>query len=108
MQRPVVAQSVLRQGKSPDDWGSIHGSGLDFFFLATASRPALGPTQSPTQWVPRALSPGVKRPGCELTTHLHLLPRLRMREALSSIPKYVFTAWCLLKQWIHLHGVVLS
>jgi hypothetical protein len=31
----------------------------------TASRPVLGPTQPPVQWVPRALSLGVKRPGCE-------------------------------------------
>jgi hypothetical protein len=28
-------------------------------------RPALGPTQPLTQWVPRALFLGVKRPGCE-------------------------------------------
>jgi len=29
------------------------------------SRPALGPTRSPIQWVPGALSLGVRRPGCE-------------------------------------------
>jgi len=31
----------------------------------TASRTALGPTQRPMQWVPGALSLGVKRPGRE-------------------------------------------
>jgi hypothetical protein len=31
-----------------------------------SSRPALGSNQSPIQWVPGALSPGVKRPGCEV------------------------------------------
>jgi hypothetical protein len=30
--------------------------------FTTASRPALGPTQPPIQWVPRALSLGIKRP----------------------------------------------
>jgi hypothetical protein len=31
------------------------------FSLFTASRPALGPTQPPIQWVPGVLSPGVKQ-----------------------------------------------
>jgi hypothetical protein len=31
------------------------------FSLATASRLALQPMQSPIQWVPLALSPGIKR-----------------------------------------------
>jgi hypothetical protein len=35
---------------------------LRFFRLATSSRPALGPTQPPAQWVPGVLSSGVKRP----------------------------------------------
>jgi hypothetical protein len=36
----------------------------DFFSLTFVSRPALRPTQSPVQWVPEVLSPGVKaRPG---------------------------------------------
>jgi hypothetical protein len=40
------------------------------------SRPALGSTQLPLQWLPRAISPGVKRGlGVTLTTYLHLVPR---------------------------------
>jgi hypothetical protein len=39
--------------------------------FATASRPALGPNQPPTQWVSELLSPGVKRPVREAD---HLLP----------------------------------
>jgi hypothetical protein len=36
--------------------------GLGIFLFTTASRTALGPTQPPVQWVPGALSLGVKRP----------------------------------------------
>jgi len=41
--------------------------------------------------------------GAKLTTHLTLVPRLRMY--LHS--EYIFMAWCLIKKWIHLHGVLL-
>jgi hypothetical protein len=51
-------------------------AGAEDFPLASVSRPALGPTQPPVQWVPGVLSPGVKRGrGVTLTTHLHLVPR---------------------------------
>jgi hypothetical protein len=36
-----------------------------FFLFGTAFRPAVGPTQPPTQWVLGFFSPGVKRPGHE-------------------------------------------
>jgi len=39
--------------------------GLGTFLFTTASRTALGPTQPPIQWVPRALSLVVKWPGRE-------------------------------------------
>jgi hypothetical protein len=39
--------------------------GLGVILFTAASRTALGPTQTPIQWVPRALSPRVKRPGRE-------------------------------------------
>jgi hypothetical protein len=35
------------------------------FHFSVSSRPAMGLTQPPIQWVPGALSPGVKRPGRE-------------------------------------------
>jgi hypothetical protein len=41
------------------------------------SRPALGSTQPPIQWVPGAISPGVSGGGLKLTIHLHLVPRSR-------------------------------
>jgi hypothetical protein len=51
--------------------------------LVPASRPALGPIQPPIQWVPRVLSPGVKR-GRGVTTHPHLVPRSRTSRSYSS------------------------
>jgi hypothetical protein len=45
-------------------WGSIPGRGRKFVSIPV-SRPALGPTQSSTQWVKGAVFPGVKRPGRE-------------------------------------------
>jgi hypothetical protein len=44
--------------------GSDSRKGNDFLF-STASTPDLGPIQPPIQCVPRAISPGVKRPGRE-------------------------------------------
>jgi hypothetical protein len=43
----------------------IGGSRLGNFLFTAVSRPALGPTQTPIQWIPRALSLGVKRRGRE-------------------------------------------
>jgi hypothetical protein len=42
-----------------------------------------------------------------LTTRLHLVPRLRMRGAVPPLPQYVFMEWCL-KQEIRFHGIVFS
>jgi hypothetical protein len=62
-----------------DGRGLIPGR-CKIFLFSTASRPDLGPTQPPIQWEPRALSRGVKRQGCEATTHHHQVPRSRMVE----------------------------
>jgi len=51
------------------DRGSILGRDRDFFLFVTACRPTLGLSN---QWVP----------GVNLTAHLHLLQKLRMRGAI--------------------------
>jgi hypothetical protein len=43
-----------------------HPGGAGNFLFSKSSRPALRSTQPPIQWVPGALSPRVKRPGCEV------------------------------------------
>jgi hypothetical protein len=43
--------------------------GQEILLFSTGPRPSLGPTQPPIQWVPGALSPGVKRSG-RLAGHL--------------------------------------
>jgi hypothetical protein len=59
---------------------------LGIFLLTTASRPALGSTYPPIQWVPGALSLGVKWRGVKPNAHLHLAPRPWMRGAIPPLP----------------------
>jgi hypothetical protein len=68
---------------------SILGRGTRFF--STASRPALEPTQHSIQWVPGAVSRGVKQQGLEAD---HSPPY--NTEWYTSAPKYVFIAWFLI------------
>jgi hypothetical protein len=56
------------------------------FLFSTSSRPALGSTQPPIQWVQGVLSQGVKWPGCEADHHLQLLPRSRKCESIHPFP----------------------
>jgi hypothetical protein len=56
---------ILALGYGLDDRGFGSRQGLGTFLFTTASRPALGPIQPPVQWVPGALSLGVKQPSSE-------------------------------------------
>jgi hypothetical protein len=58
---------LLNSHNSATGWmigGSSPGRDWKFCFI-TASRPALGPTQPPIQWVPGAFTLGVKWPARE-------------------------------------------
>jgi hypothetical protein len=72
-----------------DGRGSIPRQRQRIFPLTSLSRPALGPTQPPVQWVPGALCPGVKSGrDVMLTTHPLLVPGSRKsRSYTSSHPK---------------------
>jgi hypothetical protein len=73
------------------------GGGGGIFLFDIMSRLALGPIQPPVQWVPGALSLGVKRPGREPD---HLPPssaEVKNAWSYTSAPQYAFTGWCLVK-----------
>jgi hypothetical protein len=63
----------------------------------TVSRPALGSTQPPAQWVPGVLSLGVKLPGREADYSPPFSAEIKNAWSCTSIPQYVFMAWCLVK-----------
>jgi hypothetical protein len=94
---PLLLWSRVNSGSIVSDYGlddraigfRSPAEAKDFFPLASVSRPALGPTQPPVQWVPGVLSPEVKRGrGVTLTTHPHLVPRSWIsRSYISSPPK---------------------
>jgi hypothetical protein len=71
------------------------------FLFTTASRLALGPTQSPIQWVSGAVSPESKQPGRESG---HSLPsRIQVNVwSYVSVHPYVSVAWCVINQNISL------
>jgi len=58
---------------------------------------ALGPTQPPIQWKQGALSLGIKRPRCEADHSPPSSAELKNEWSYTSIPQYVFIAWCLVK-----------
>jgi hypothetical protein len=76
----------LRAGR-PRGRSSSPGRGK-IFLLSTSSRPALGPTHSPIEWVPGALSPGLKR----LRRSRPTSAKVRDTRIYTSTPPHVFTA----------------
>jgi hypothetical protein len=56
------------------------------------SRPALGPIRPPIEWVPEALSPGVKRPGREADHSPPTSAEVKKTWIYTSTPPYAFIA----------------
>jgi hypothetical protein len=59
-------------------------------FFSKSSRLALGSTQPPIQWVPGALSPGVKRPGREADHSPPTSAEVKKMWIYTSTPPYTF------------------
>jgi hypothetical protein len=71
---------------------SSPGGGKNFHF-STSSRPALGPTQPPIQWIGNgALSPRVKRQGCEADHSPATSVEVKKMWIYTSTPPYAFMA----------------
>jgi hypothetical protein len=96
--RAVIAQSVQRlaTGLMIGVPGFDSRQGLGICPFITASRTALGPTQPPIQWVPEALSLGLKRSGREADESPSSGAEVRNEWIYTSNPP------------IRIHGVVLS
>jgi hypothetical protein len=56
-----------------------------------------GPTQPPIQWVPGALSLGVKQPGREVDHSSPSSAEVKNAWSYTSTPQYDLIAWCLVK-----------
>jgi hypothetical protein len=92
----------------------VRGIGVRFlaekrdFLFSTASRPTLGPTQLPIQWVPGALSPGVKQQGRKFDRPPLFSAEVKNSGAIPPLKSIIF--WdmtpCSLLQFNRLHGVI--
>jgi hypothetical protein len=94
----VIAQLVKRwaTGWTIGILGFNTRRGLGIFIFTTASTTALGPTQ-PIQWVPGALSLGVKRLDREADHSPPSSAKVKNAWSYTSTPPYVFLVWCLVK-----------
>jgi hypothetical protein len=78
--------------------GSCPTRGVGIYLFTTAPRPALGPTQPSIQWVPGALSLGVKWLGREADHSPPCSAEITNALSYTSTPKYAFMVWCSIKK----------
>jgi hypothetical protein len=92
---PAAAQrsrySEWLQAGQPRGRSSSPGRDKNFLF-SISSRLALGPTQAPSQWLPGALSPGVKRPVREADHSPPASAEVKKMWFYTSTPPYAFMA----------------
>jgi hypothetical protein len=83
----------IAQQYESDDRGFESWQGLGIFLFTTVSRPVLRTTQSPIQWVPGALSLGVKQPEREADHSPQSDVQVKNVWSYTSTLQYVFMAW---------------
>jgi hypothetical protein len=83
----------LRTGRP--EFNSWQCQWMDFFFVTT-SKPILGPTQPPIQWVPGALTPRIKWPERESDNSPPFTVEINAW-SYAFTPKYLFMEWRLVK-----------
>jgi hypothetical protein len=76
-----------------DDRGFESREGLGIFLFTNASRPALGPTQPPIQWVPGAPSLEVKRSRREADHSPPSSAEVKKAWSYNFTPQYAFMEW---------------
>jgi hypothetical protein len=81
-----------------DDWGFEIQQGLGIFLFTTTSRSSLGLTQPPIQWVPGALSLGVKRLRGEADCLPPSSTKVKNVWSYTSTPQYTSMVWFLVKK----------
>jgi hypothetical protein len=75
----------IRDGPKVQIMSSYSWRGQEMCLFSTVPKLVLGPHQPPKQWVPRALSPEMRRRNVKLTSVVHLVFRLRIRGTFISI-----------------------
>jgi hypothetical protein len=73
------------------------GTSSTQFTLNVDIRPALGPAEPPIQWVPGALSLGLKRPECEASRLSPSSAEIKNAWSYISTAQYTFVKMCLFK-----------
>jgi hypothetical protein len=82
----------IATGYGLDDRGVGYRVPVESRIFSASSRPALGPTQPPIQWVPGALSPGVKRLEREADHSPPASAEVKKIWIYTSTPPYAFMA----------------
>jgi hypothetical protein len=90
----AVGIDLLRAGR-PRGRSSSSGR-VNNFLISTTSTPALGPTQPPIQWVPGALSPGIKQLGRDTDHSPPTSAEVKKTWIYTYTPPYVFMMQCLI------------
>jgi hypothetical protein len=73
---------------------SLHTLAVQMRLVSVASRPALGPTLLPLEWIPQPLSPWVKRPGQEADLSPLSSAEVNNCEAIFPLPHTRTPSWC--------------